>query len=34
MLFNSIPEFPTVTLPIAAVLGLVFIFQQRKNKKE
>jgi hypothetical protein len=30
----SIPEFPTVALPIAAVIGLVFFFQQRKNKKE
>ena len=29
-----IPEFATVAIPIAAVLGLVFIFQQRKNKKE
>lgn len=29
-----IPEFPTVAAPIAAVLGLVFFFQQRKNKKE
>ncbi|MDD5616167.1 MAG: PEF-CTERM sorting domain-containing protein [Candidatus Methanoperedens sp.] len=34
MLFNSIPEFATVAIPIAAVLGLVFFFQQRKNKKE
>jgi hypothetical protein len=31
---NFIPEFPTVALPIAAVIGLVFFFQQRKNKKE
>ena len=30
----SIPEFPLVALPIAAVIALVFIFQQRKNKKE
>lgn len=29
-----IPEFSTIALPIAAVLGLVFFFQQRKNKKE
>ncbi|MBU4222554.1 MAG: PEF-CTERM sorting domain-containing protein [Euryarchaeota archaeon] len=34
MLFNSIPEFPIVALPLAAVLGLVFFFQQRKIKKE
>ena len=31
---QSIPEFATVAIPIAAVLGLVFFFQQRKNKKE
>jgi hypothetical protein len=30
----SVPEFPTVALPVAAVIGLVFFFQQRKNKKE
>jgi len=30
----GIPEFPTVALPIAAVLGLVFFFQQRKKKEE
>ena len=29
-----IPEFPTVALPIAAVLGLVFFFQHRKKKEE
>lgn len=29
-----IPEFPTVALPVGAVIGLVFLFQQRKNKKE
>ncbi|MBU4222950.1 MAG: PEF-CTERM sorting domain-containing protein [Euryarchaeota archaeon] len=33
-LIIGIPEFPTVALPVAAVLGLVFFFQQRKNKKE
>ncbi|MDD5616162.1 MAG: PEF-CTERM sorting domain-containing protein [Candidatus Methanoperedens sp.] len=26
--------FSTVAIPVAAVLGLVFFFQQRKNKKE
>ncbi len=31
---QTIPEFATVAIPIAAVLGLVFFFQQRKNKKE
>lgn len=29
-----IPEFPTVALPIAAVIGLVFFFQHRKKKEE
>lgn len=28
----QIPEFPTVALPIAAIIGLVFLFQQRKLK--
>lgn len=27
----SIPEFPTVALPIMAILGLAFIFQRRNN---
>jgi hypothetical protein len=31
---NAIPVFPKVALPVAAVIGLVFFFQQRKNKKE
>lgn len=30
----NIPEFPTVALPIGAVIGLVFYFQHRKNRKE
>ncbi|MCX9085127.1 MAG: PEF-CTERM sorting domain-containing protein [Candidatus Methanoperedens sp.] len=30
----TIPEFPTVALPIAAVIGLVFFFQNRKKKEE
>ncbi len=30
----TIPEFATIAMPIAAVLGLVFFFQQRKNKEE
>lgn len=29
-----IPEFSTVAIPIAAVLGLVFFFQQTKKKEE
>ena len=31
---TPIPEFPTVALPIAAVIGLLFFFQQRNSKKE
>lgn len=31
---NGIPEFPTVALPIAAVIGLVFFFQHKKKKEE
>lgn len=27
-----IPEFPTVALPIAAILGLAFLFQRRKEE--
>jgi hypothetical protein len=30
----NIPEFPTVALPVAAVIGLVFFFQRRKRKEE
>jgi hypothetical protein len=28
---DSIPEFPTVALPVAAILGLVFIFGRKKD---
>ena len=28
---TQIPEFPTVVLPVAALLGIVLIFQRRKN---
>ena len=28
----DIPEFPTVALPIAAILGLAFIFQRRREE--
>jgi hypothetical protein len=28
------PEFPTVALPVAAIIGLVFLFQHRKDKEE
>ena len=30
---NSIPEFPTIALPIAAILGLAFIFQRRREEE-
>ncbi|VVB95926.1 Uncharacterised protein [uncultured archaeon] len=30
----SITEFPTVALPIAGVIGLVFFFQYKKKKEE
>ncbi len=30
----SIPEFPTVALPIASAIGLMFFFQYRKKKEE
>jgi hypothetical protein len=29
---EEIPEFPTVALPIVAVIGLMFLFQRRKCK--
>ncbi|MDI9393979.1 MAG: PEF-CTERM sorting domain-containing protein [Euryarchaeota archaeon] len=29
---SNIPEFPTIALPIAAILGLMFIFGRRKQK--
>ncbi|MBN2111180.1 MAG: PEF-CTERM sorting domain-containing protein, partial [Methanosarcinaceae archaeon] len=29
---NAIPEFPTVALPIAAIIGLAFVFQHRKEE--
>ncbi|MDI9394469.1 MAG: PEF-CTERM sorting domain-containing protein [Euryarchaeota archaeon] len=28
---NEIPEFPSIALPVAAVLGLVFVFGRRKE---
>ncbi|MCX9081104.1 MAG: PEF-CTERM sorting domain-containing protein [Candidatus Methanoperedens sp.] len=30
---SQIPEFPAVALPVAAVIGIVFFFQQRREKK-
>jgi hypothetical protein len=29
---NEIPEFPTIALPIAAVIGIAFIFNRRKEE--
>ncbi|MCG7847592.1 MAG: PEF-CTERM sorting domain-containing protein [ANME-2 cluster archaeon] len=31
---NAIPEFPTIALPIAAILGLMFILQNRRRKED
>lgn len=31
---NSIPEFATIALPIATVLGIMFILQSRKRKED
>jgi len=31
---SAIPEFPTVALPVAAMIGIVFFFQHRKNRKD
>ncbi len=28
-----VPEFPTIALPVAAILGLAFIFQRRREEK-
>ena len=28
----AVPEFPTIALPIAAILGLAFIFQRRREE--
>ena len=29
----TVPEFPTIALPVAAILGLAFIFQRRKEEE-
>ena len=31
---SSIPEFATIAIPVAAILGLVLFFNHRKHKKE
>jgi len=30
----SVPEFATIAIPVAAILGLLFFFNHRKRKKE
>ena len=30
---SNVPEFPTIALPIAAILGLAFIFQRRREEE-
>ena len=30
----SIPEFATIAIPVAGILGLMFFFNRRKHKKE
>ena len=30
---SNVPEFPTIALPVAAILGLAFIFQRRKEEE-
>ena len=30
---TGVPEFPSIALPIAAILGLAFIFQRRKDEE-
>ena len=32
VIITAIPEFPTIALPIAAILGLAFIFQRRREE--
>jgi hypothetical protein len=31
---TEIPEFSTIALPVASILGLLFLFNQRKRRKE
>jgi hypothetical protein len=28
---NEIPEFPTVAIPMAGIIGMMFLFQRRKE---
>jgi hypothetical protein len=32
--FEAIPEFSTIALPVASILGLLFFFNYRKRRKE
>ena len=32
--FKAIPEFSTIAIPVAAMLGLLFFFNHRKRKRE
>jgi len=32
--YNQIPEFTTIAIPVAAILGLFFFFNHRKHRKE
>ena len=32
--FEAIPEFSTIAIPVAAILGLLFLFNYRKRKRE
>ncbi len=31
--FEAIPEFSTIAIPIAAILGLLFFFNHRKRRR-
>ena len=33
VIITAIPEFPTIALPVAAILGLAFIFQRRRGEE-
>jgi len=32
--FEAVPEFTTIAIPVAAILGLLFFFNRRKQRKE
>ena len=31
--FETVPEFTTIAIPVAAILGLMFLFSRRKRKE-